>query len=59
MTRLPDFGYPQTNDVVEPGMYACMNCQENNPNNPVSIYIDKKRKLPKCENCGPTYWFKI
>lgn len=57
--RLPDFGYPQTNDKVDVGWYACMQCEENNAEEQTTIYIQKPSKLPKCENCGITYWMKL
>lgn len=59
---LPDIGYPQTNQVVEPGYYVCMMCPEDHDtkeaNNTV-ITLNKKGKLPKCPKCNDTYWMKI
>lgn len=59
MGMLPDTGYPQTGDIGEVGYYACMTCEDNGQNEPTSIYLEKKRKFPKCPKCVETYWFKV
>lgn len=61
MKMLPDIGYPQTDEIAEPGTYACVKCDydENDNSKPFSIILDEKQKLPKCKFCGKTYWFKV
>lgn len=59
MALLPDIGCPQTNQEVEPGTYACMNCPHNEPDDKSVIILHKKEKLPECPVCGVTYWFKV
>lgn len=59
MGLLPDIGYPQTDDVVDTGFYACMNCPHDSEDNNNVIYLDNRKKLPECPVCGYTYWIKI
>lgn len=61
MKMMPDIGYPQTDEIAEPGVYACIKCEyvENDSSKPFSIILDKKQKLPKCKFCGKTYWLKV
>lgn len=48
----------QTYDEAPAGIYACMQCG-NNENKNGTITIKKKATLPECENCGYTTWLKI
>lgn len=59
MGFLPDTGYPQTGDVAEQGTYACMNCPDDKPDGNTVVILNKKEKLPKCPECGHTYWMRI
>lgn len=59
MGYLPDIGYPQTYDRVQPGTYVCMQCQNNDSPIPSITTLIKPKTLPECEHCGITYWMKI
>ncbi len=56
---LPDIGYPQTDEIAEAGVYACMNCPLDKAEDEAIIYLYQREKLPKCPICGITYWFKV
>lgn len=59
MKLLPDIGYPQSFESVEPGTYACMNCPHDKPDDKSVVILDKKKALPECPVCGATYWMKL
>ena len=59
MGKLPDIGYPQTGDLAEAGIYACMQCEHTEPKDNGVVILSKKEKLPKCPTCGNTYWMSI
>lgn len=59
MGLLPDIGYPQTGDKAKAGMYACMNCPHNKPDDESIAYLPTDSKLPECPVCGYTYWMKV
>ena len=46
-------GYSGTYDKVKKGIYTCISC----PSEPHTEIIKKDNSsLPKCPNCGETYW---
>lgn len=60
MGLLPDIGYPQTGEFVEPGTYACMNCPHESNDDKSIIVLEKRGELPKCPVCKDfTYWMKL
>lgn len=59
MGLLPDIGYPQTDDIADVGVYACMNCPHDSEDDDSIAYLTEKGKLPLCPVCGYTYWMKI
>lgn len=59
MKLLPDIGYPQTGEKVEPGNYVCINCGNASENDGSFVNLSKPGKLPDCPVCGYTYWMKI
>ena len=60
MGLLPDIGYPQTGEMADAGMYACMNCPHDKEDDKAVVILNKRQKLPKCPECAqPTYWMKF
>lgn len=59
MSILPDFGFPQTGQMVDSGLYACMNCPHDKEEDESITILYKREKLPECPVCGITYWMKI
>lgn len=59
MGLLPDIGYPQTGDIADAGLYACLNCPHDSEDDKSVTYLCKREKLPECPVCGHTYWMKI
>lgn len=54
-----DVETPKTGDVVEPGIYTCIKCGEQEDKQPYTIILEKEGKLPMCKDCGFTVWLKI
>lgn len=59
MGLLPNIGYPQAGKEVNAGMYACVNCPHDGPDDKSIAYLPEKAKLPERPVCGHTYWMKV
>lgn len=49
----------ETGERVPEGTYICMNCTGNNPETVIMPDMSDVGKLPECEKCGHTLWYKV